>query len=194
MRARRVANCAVMPFLISGLTKSFMCDCRDEPHDRSSRTKLDGTDFLSCSEARMGELEGSRYYAQTTKCLLSGVKQTWPAGIVKGYLFICRPLICASAAAATCLIFFAAIGALGATKDMATSQTSLITPKINTGIAMMMMAPTTIKAMKIRFFILLPLYAYKTSTACGCFRAHERTATMSASGCLALAQPAACGR
>src|SRR5262249_39824606 len=95
-------------------------------------------------------------------------------GIGKGYLFICRPLICASAAAATCLIFFAAIGALGATKDTATSQTSLITPKINTGIAMMM-APTTIKAMKIRFFILLPLHADKTSTACGCFMAHERT-------------------
>src|SRR5262249_28578831 len=76
MRARRVANCAVMPFLISGLTKSFICDCRDEPHDRSSRTKLDGTDFLSCSEARMGDLEGSRYCAQTTKCPLSGAKRT----------------------------------------------------------------------------------------------------------------------
>src|SRR5262249_17734008 len=44
----------------------------------------------------------------------SGGKADWPAGIVKDYLFICRPLICASAAAATCLIFFAAIGPLGA--------------------------------------------------------------------------------
>src|SRR5215813_6699151 len=153
---------------------------------------------VDCASGRAGAFGFFTLMAQSghpntlNQCALSGVERTWPAGIVKGYLFICRPLICASAAAATCLIFFAAIGALGATKDMATSQTSLITPKINTGIAMMM-APTTIKAMKIRFFILLPLHADKTSTACGCFRAHERTATMSASGRLAVAQPAACG-
>ena len=56
-----------------------------------------------------------------------------------------RPLIRASAAAASCRILSVTIGALGLAKDMASSKTSLTMPRINIGIATMI-APTTMEA------------------------------------------------
>ena len=59
-----------------------------------------------------------------------------------------RPLIRASAAAASCRILSVTIGALGVARDTASSQTSLNIPKTNIGMAMMI-APTTMRGTMI---------------------------------------------